>query len=181
MVPYCHSLRREIESQQFNSSPVRVRIDDRDIRGGEKKWQWVKRGVPVRIEVGPRDIAEKKLSVGRRDMSGKPNFVLRDEFIANVGTILAEIQQGLFDRAEKARTEATVSVDQLPQFEEFFAEGAPGGLAYCHFVDGPEMEAKLKQMKVTVRCVPIGLTEESGKCLFTGQPSTRRGVFARAY
>ena len=94
---------------------------------------------------------------------------------------LAEIQQALFDRAALLRSEATVQLNTLAEFEAFFAEKAPGGLAYCHFVDSPEMEAKLKQLKCTVRCIPLDAPEESGTCLFTGQPSSRRGVFARAY
>ncbi len=91
------------------------------------------------------------------------------------------MQQALFQRAAQARDEASVQLDTLEAFEEFFAAKAPGGLAYCHFVDGPEMEAKLKQLKVTARCVPLEGPDEAGKCLFTGSPSKRRGVFARAY
>jgi prolyl-tRNA synthetase len=106
---------------------------------------------------------------------------LRDEFVANISVTLTEIQQTLFDRAAALREEATVTIDNLDEFEAFFAESAAGGLAHCHFVDGPEMEAKLKQLKVTARCVPVDAPQEPGKCLFTGQASPRRGVFARAY
>ncbi len=181
VMPYVEELKAKLESQTYNNSPVRVRVDDRDIRGGEKKWQWVKRGVPLRVEVGPRDVGEGKAFVARRDVGGKGQGVARDEFVANVSSTLAEIQQGLFDRAAQARTDATVTIDSLGEFEEFFAEGSPGGLAYCRFVDTPEIEAKLKQLKVTARCVPIDAEDDPGECLFTGQPSTRRGVFARAY
>ena len=80
-----------------------------------------------------------------------------------------------------------MQIDSLAEFEKFFtpknAENPEihGGLAYCHFVDSPEMDEKLKELKVTVRCVPVDAAEEPGKCIFTGQPSTRRGVFAKAY
>lgn len=181
VLPYCESLKSALLEQHYEGEPVRVRIDDRDVRGGGKKWQWVKRGVPLRVEVGARDIADNKLAVGRRDVSGKPDFVPRDEFVAKVSQTLAEIQQSLFDRAAKLRNESTVQIDTLDEFEKFFAEGTPGGLAHCHFVDGPEMEAKLKALKVTARCVPLDATEESRKCIFTGAESKRRGVFARAY
>ena len=181
VLSYCESLQAELTAQKYNDEPVRVRIDDRDVRGGGKKWQWVKRGVPIRVEVGPRDIAEGKVAVARRDVAGKPEFTPRGEFVASVSATLAEMQQGLFDRAAQARQEASVEFDTLDEFIKFFAEGTPGGLAYCHFVDGPEMETKLKELKVTARCVPIDAEEESGKCIFTGEPSTRRGVFARAY
>ncbi len=181
VLAYCETLKQDITAQRFGDERVRVRMDDRDIRGGEKKWQWVKRGVPLRVEVGPRDIAEGKLSVGRRDESGRPDSMPRDDFVANISDTLTAMQQSLFDRAAAAREEASVTIDSLDEFEAFFADTAPGGLAYCHFVDGPEMEAKLKQLKVTARCVPVDGPEEPGKCLFTGQASPRRGVFARAY
>jgi prolyl-tRNA synthetase len=181
VLPYCQSLQKELQGQRYDDAPVRVRLDDRDLRGGEKKWQWVKRGVPLRVEVGPRDVAGGGVFVARRDTGGKGEGVPRAEFVGSVAATLTEIQQALFDRAAKQRDEATVHLDTMEAFEAFFAESAPGGLAYAHFVDGPEMEAKLKQLKVTARCVPLEGPTESGSCIFTGQPSTKRGVFARAY
>ena len=99
---------------------------------------------------------------------------------------LDEIQNALFDRALKAREAASVRIDSLGEFEAFFAsnneeQSEGGGLAYCHFVESPAMEEKLKALKVTVRCVPLNGEDEPGKCLFTGQPSLRRGVFAKSY
>ncbi|MEM8945483.1 MAG: proline--tRNA ligase [Planctomycetota bacterium] len=181
VLAYCEKLKTDLQAQRFDDAPVRVRIDDRDIRGGEKKWQWVKRGVPLSITVGPRDIENGGVFVLRRDVGGKGDPASRDKFVANVGATLGEIQQTLFDRAAEARDAASVEIDTLDEFEKFFADGSPGGLAYCHFVDGPEMESKVKAMKVTPRCVPIDAPEEPGKCIFTGRDSTRRGVFARAY
>ena len=181
--PYCEALKNDLESQIYAGSPVRVRIDDRDIRGGEKKWQWVKRGVPVRLEIGPRDVEGGKVALGRRDIAGKPDepFPARDKLVNGISQMLDEIQRALFDKAASAREEATTTIDDFSAFSEFFADSSPGGLAYCHFVDGPEMEEKLKSLKVTARCVPVDAPEESGTCIFTGQSSTRRGVFARAY
>ncbi len=181
VMPYCESLRQELIAQRYDDEPVRVRIDDRDLRGGEKKWQWVKKGVPLRIEVGPRDVAAGGVFLSRRDTGGKGQGTARAELIASVGPTLAEIQQALYDRATQLREDSTVHIDSLTEFEKFFTEGSPGGLAYCHFVDGPEMESKLKQLKVTARCVPVNAPAESGNCIFTGAESQRRGIFARAY
>ena len=181
VVPYCESLQQELQSQRYEDEPVRVRIDDRDIRGGEKKWQWVKRGVPLRVEVGPRDVAADGVFLSRRDVGGKGQGTPRNEFVAQVAATLTQIQQALFDRAAALREESTVRIDSLDEFEQYFAEGTAGGLAYCHFVDGPEMETQLKQLKVTARCVPLDAESESGKCIFSGAASARRGVFARAY
>ncbi|NOY40851.1 MAG: proline--tRNA ligase [Planctomycetes bacterium] len=187
VLQYCESLKADLTAERFDDEPVRVRIDDRDLRGGEKKWQWVKRGVPLRVEVGPRDVAAGKVFVARREIGGKGEPAERNAFVAGVAQLLSECQQTLFDRAFKAREEVTVSIDSLAEFEKYFTpknadkQELHGGFAYCHFIDGPEMEAKLKELKVTARCVPLDGEEEPGKCIFTGQPSKRRGVFAKAY
>jgi prolyl-tRNA synthetase len=187
VLPYCATLERELASQTYAGEPIRVRIDNRDIRGGDKKWQWVKRGVPVRIEIGPRDVAGGKVFYGRRDSTGKFDAP-RGEFVAQISKTLDEIQHALFERAVAARAAASVKIDSLKEFEAFFeskdkdeerSEG--GGLAYCHFVESPVMDEKLKALKVTVRCVPLDGEEEAGRCIFTGEVSRRRGVFAKAY
>jgi prolyl-tRNA synthetase len=187
VLAYCESLKNELAAQQYEGEPIRVRLDDRDLRGGDKKWQWVKRGVPLRVEAGPRDVAAGGVFVARRDSDGKGQGTPRAEFVANIAATLADIQQSLFDRAAKLRADASVRIDSLSEFEKFFtpknAENPEihGGLAWCHFVDSPEMDAKLKSLKATVRCVPIDADQEPGKCIFTGKPSTKRGVFAKAY
>ena len=181
VLKYCESLKAELEAQTYDGAPVRVKLDDRDIRGGDKKWQWVKRGVPVRAEVGPRDVKGEGVFVGRRDTDGKGQGTSRSEFVSGIAGLLEEMQQGLFDRAAKLREEATCEINSMEEFEKFFAEDAPGGLAYCHFVDGPEMEAKLKAMKLTARCIPLDAEKEAGKCIFSGGDSQQRGVFSRAY
>ncbi|MEM9186464.1 MAG: proline--tRNA ligase [Planctomycetota bacterium] len=181
VLAYVNTLKAELEAQSYDGEPVRVRVDDRDLRGGEKKWQWVKRGVPVRAEIGMRDVEADAPFVARRDGVKFEKGLSRAALVAGIGATLAEVQQTLFDRAASARDEATVTIDSLADFEAFFAEDQPGGLAYCHFNDGSEMEAKCKQLKVTPRCVPLGGEAEPGECLFTGAGSERRAVFARAY
>jgi len=181
VLEYVNKLKAELESQTYDGQPVRVRVDDRDLRGGEKKWQWVKRGVPVRAEIGMRDVESDQPFAARRDGVRFAKGTTRSEFVNSIGATLTEIQQGLFDRAIQARDAATVSIDSIEEFEQFFAEDQPGGLAYCHFIDGPEMEAKCKSLKVTPRCVPLDVKAESGRCLFSGQPTDKRAFFSRAY
>ncbi len=191
VLAYCETLQQELAEQCYDGSPLRVRLDDRDLRGGEKKWQWVKRGVPLRVEVGPRDVKEGNVFVGRRDVAGKGQPIGRKQFVATLADTLDEIQENLFQRALSQREEATRKIDDLAEFEAFFTPESSekpeihGGLALCHFVDCEEMEATLKKLKVTVRCVPIAgdthSSDEPGKCLFSGQASKRRGVFAKAY
>jgi prolyl-tRNA synthetase len=185
VLEYCEKLRQELAAQQYDGEPVRVRIDARDSR--DRKWQWVKKGVPVRLEIGPRDIADDTLTPGRRDSTVKSDKKSRGEFVANIGKLLAEIQKSLFERAVAARNDATVRIDSLAEFEKYFTpkdEKNPeihGCFAHCLFVDSPEMNEKLKALKVTIRCVPVDAEDEPGKCIFTGKPSMKRAVFAKAY
>jgi prolyl-tRNA synthetase len=187
VLPYCAKLEQELAAQSYAGEQIRVRIDNRDIRGGEKKWQWVKRGVPIRVEVGPRDVAAGGTFVSRRDVGGKGAAMPRGELVANIVDTLNEIQHILFQRAAKLREDASVRIDSLKEFEAYFTpknEEQPeihGGFAHCHFADSPEMDEILKKLKVSIRCLPLEGNDEPGKCIFTGKPSTRRGVFAKAY
>ena len=97
---YCQSLEAELKTAQYDGQPVRVTVDARDVRGGEKKWHHVKRGVPIRIEAGPRDIESDSVFVGRRDQP-KSSGMGRAEFVAKVGEILGEIQDGLLRKSTR--------------------------------------------------------------------------------
>ena len=188
VLQYCDTLKQQLEQHSYDGLPVRVKIDDRDLRGGEKNWQWIKRGAPLRIEIGPRDIESDACFVGRRDRPpSEKQSLARPEFVAKIGALLDEIQDGLYQQALRLREDATRRIDSLDEFREFFtpqnAEKPEihGGLAYCHWCEDPQVDEILKDMKVTIRCIPLEGEREPGKCIFTGQPSARRAVFAKAY
>ena len=145
---YCDRLKAELESQTYNDERVRVRIDARDIRGGEKNWQWVKKGVPIRLQIGLRDIESDSVFAARRDTAGKGSGVPRADFVAGISRTLEEIQQSLFNRAREMREDMTCPIETLAEFEAYFTPKSKekpeihGGFAVSHFVDGPEMEEK---------------------------------------
>ena len=186
VLEYVESLKTELAAQSYGGSPVRVEIDDRDIRGGEKKWHHVKRGVPIRVEVGPKDMEKNSVFVGRRDQP-KSSGLDRSEFVANIADILGEMQQGLFDRALTLRNENTVQIDNEADFRSFFTPAnsdSPeihGGFAHAFFADEDELEPLLKELKVTIRCVPRDDNDESGVCFSTGKPADKKAIFAKAY
>jgi len=182
VLDYCESLKQDLEAQYYADGKVRVMIDDRDMRGGEKKWYHVKRGVPLRVEVGPRDIENKQVFVGRRD-TGESQSVGREEFVHGIAETLEQFQQGLFDRALKLREDNTREVNSLEEFEEYFSDkDGQGGFVSCHFVEGdPQILKMIAKFKVTIRCMPLDGNAEQGTCIFTGQPSTRRAIFGRSY
>ncbi|MCA9113106.1 MAG: hypothetical protein KDA52_24350, partial [Planctomycetaceae bacterium] len=151
--------------------------------GGEKVWQHIKKGVPLRLEIGPRDIASDSVFLGRRDQGPKEKSgVPRAEFVANVTLLLDEMQQALYDRALKLRTEATREIDTLDDFRDFFADDAPGGFAMTHWGGLDEkVDEVIKPLKVTPRCIPLIEDPEPGTCPFTGRESKQRIVFAKSY
>ncbi len=188
VLEFCSALQTELGATCFHGEPVRQSIDDRDMRGGEKAWHHVKAGVPVRLEIGPRDVAQNSVFMARRDRPVKEKqSVPRQEFVARLPELLDEIQSDLLERARRAREEVTRRIDRLEEFEEFFTpenRDKPeihGGLALCHWADDPQVDAILKRLRVTARCIPLDAEEEEGRCIFTGKPSRRRVVFAKAY
>jgi prolyl-tRNA synthetase len=186
VMPYVESLQKELAAQSFAGEPVRVFIDDRDLRGGEKNWQHIKKGVPLRAEIGPKDIAKNGVFLARRD-TGEKVGVERGELVSTVAQRLQAIQDNLFSRALKLREENTRKIDNLDELLAWFTPKNPespeihGGFALCHYSETPEMDELLKKHKLTIRCVPLAQADEPGKCIVTGQPSSRRAVVAKAY
>jgi len=182
VLAYCKSLEAEIKKQRYDDAPVRVFIDGRDMNGGERTWEQIKKGVPVRIEVGPRDIANDAVFMGRRDKGPKDKLAMsRSDFVNNVGALLTEIQDALYQRALGYRDAASVKVTSVAEFDAFFKEDQPGGFAYAFAADEPAYADHLKDLKVSARCIPVDDNGELGTCIFTGKPGQKRIVFARAY
>jgi prolyl-tRNA synthetase len=192
VLDYCRALRAELAAQSYAGGRVRVILDERDLRGGEKAWQWVKKGVPIRLEIGPRDLEKDAVFMARRDRGVKDKVgVGRAEIVATIGALLDEIQAGLLGRARAFRQEHTRQIDTKDEFYAYFAEparpsdNAPtpihGGFAMTHFGGDPALEAQIKDdLGVTVRCIPLD-PGEPGTCPFTGRPSAKRVVWAKAY
>jgi prolyl-tRNA synthetase len=185
-------LRAEIAAQRYADEAIRTEVDRRDLGGGVKNWEWIKKGVPIRIEIGPRDLASGTVALSRRDQGIKEkSFSSATELVSQVSNILIEIQRNLFDRAKTLRDNHTVKIDTRDEFYEFFTpknKEKPeihGGFALAHWSGSAEIEAKIKDdLKVTIRCIPFDpeiQDEQPGVCIFSGAPSARRVLFAKAY
>ena len=188
VLAYCESLRKELEARDFAGGKVRVLLDDRDIRGGEKNWHHVKRGVPLRAEIGPRDIAEDSVFLARRDRTPREKeAVPRAQLVETVAEVLDDIQNGLYQRALNLREANTRTIDSLDEFREYFTPANAeqpeihGGFVLSHWCEDPAVEAEIAKLKVTIRCVPLSRDDEPGTCIFTGKPSTGRALFSKAY
>ena len=171
---------------KLKSAGIRVKVDKREKESpGFKYNYWEMRGVPVRVEVGPRDLDSGSLPVSRRD-SGEKVSVAVDEVAAKCIALMPEIQQAIYDKALAFRNENTRRVNTWAEFEEAFAgEGGPG-LIVAHWDGSPETEQIIAdKTKATIRCIPLVALdpsdEEPGTCILTGKPSPKRVVFAKAY
>jgi prolyl-tRNA synthetase len=180
----CDALANTLRTHAYMGEPLRVHVDKRDLPGGQKNWEWIKKGVPLRVEIGPRDITSRNVAVARRDRSPKDKaFIPKEEFIRDVNDLLDEIQTQLLARATALRDANTRKLDTEADFRAYFADAAPGGFALMHWGGSSDDEDRLsKELKVTIRCIPHGdAYAEEGKCFLTGKPSQRRVIFARSY
>lgn len=158
---------------------ITVKIDDRDnLRSGFKFAEWELKGVPVRIAMGPRDLQNGTVEIARRDTLTKES-VDQEGLEIKIAALLDEIQENIYNKALKFREENTFKVDDYKTFKEKIEEG---GFLMCHWDGTSETEEKIKEeTKATIRCIPIDAEEEEGCCIYSGKPSKRRVIFARAY
>ncbi|MEY4969677.1 MAG: hypothetical protein RLZZ261_1448 [Bacteroidota bacterium] len=158
---------------------VRVKYDDRDTyKPGWKFNEYELKGVPVRIAIGPRDLANGVVELARRDTLTKESVPI-EGLAASMNARLAAIQQALYDRA-LAHREANMHV--VNTWAEFEAALDQGGFVSAHWDGTPETEERIKELtKATIRCIPLNNPLEAGSCVLTGAPSVQRVLFARAY
>ncbi|NLO11992.1 MAG: proline--tRNA ligase, partial [Candidatus Cloacimonetes bacterium] len=169
--------------------PVYPDLDDRDLTSGERNWYCIKKGIPLRIEIGPRDVASQSVMLARRDKEPRdkvsvPLTELKEQALA----MLKDMQAGIYARALAFRNENTIKIDDNKEFYKYFtpknAEQPEihGGFALSHWCGGMECEERIKDdLKVTVRCIPFDQPEEDGVCISCGKPSQRRVIFAKSY
>jgi len=166
---------------------VEVVIDDRDLRPGNKFYMWERKGVPVRVELGPKDLAKGQVCVKMRvdTAAGRgKEFIAQNEFVATIKERLDRFQDELLRIAQERLRDRARNIDTWDEFLAAFA-GEKSTFAWCHWDGTRETEAKIKeQTRVTIRCVPLpghGPAPEAGRCVFSGNPSVRRVLMAKAY
>lgn len=180
---YCQTIADELRTLSYHGRALQVEIDARDLTGGEKAWSWVKKGVPIRIEIGMKECEAHTVFMGRRDKEYKDRITLsKSEFIQTIVQQLDELQINLFNRALAYQQKNTVIFDNKADFYDYFTQG-DGGFALAHWNGDPDIEAKIKQdLSVTIRCIPLlDKKSEPGTCIFSGEPSPERVIFAKAY
>lgn len=163
----------------LRSAGLDVIVDSRDERPGVKYYKWEREGIPVRIEVGPRDMEKGSVIAVRRDTGAKA-VISETSLVAEIKDLLEVIQSDLYSRSLAFREANTRKVDSYDEFKRVLEE--QGGFILAHWCGNKECEAKIKEeTKATTRCIPFNQPEEDGVCIFCGNKSTKRIIFAKAY
>jgi prolyl-tRNA synthetase len=176
---------RELPLREWlNYEPVSVKVDDRDqFQPGYKFNEWELKGVPVRVELGPKDLEKKACVLARRDLPGreaKEMGVPLDAAPARIGEMLKQMQSALFKKALQFREANTREVNSYDDFKKQIEE--PSGFLLAHWDGTRETEEQISaETKATIRCIPFNGKKEAGKCIVSGKPSEGRVVFAKAY
>jgi len=165
---------------ELKDAGVRVRLDDRDETPGFKFNDWEMRGVPLRVEIGPRDVASNSVALGRRDMPGKAgkSFVPQAGLSDKVKTVLADIHTSLLSQAEQFQN---ANIREVNTYAELKA-AVEDGFALAPVVDDPKVDAQIKdETKATNRIFPLQQAEGEWTCILTGRPVRERALFGKAY
>ena len=171
----CNSIK-----ENLIKSGIRVHFDNRDtLKPGFKFNEYELKGVPLRIAIGPRDIKNKIVEIARRDTMTKCS-IKQSDVVKYISSELKVIQEDLFKNAKNFQKQNTVEVDNFEEFKKVIDN--TGGFVYAHWDGTPQTEKIIKEKtKATIRCIPIISNDKSGFCVYSGKPSSRRVLFAKAY
>ncbi len=175
-----------LEAADKIAKDVGARVDAREGQSpGAKFFHWERRGVPVVLELGPRDLASNNVVLKRRD-TGTKEVVPQAGLADRITTTLDQMQKDLYAAAKQRLNENTVMANSIEDVEAILkdvtAEKGGGKFVMAHVKDDPVCDARIKEFKATVRCIPlVDEWDGAGKCIVTGEPVDRRVVIAKAY
>lgn len=180
ILQFCDQVAEKLKKQKYNERPIRIKIDTREMRGGEKAWHWVKKGIPLRIEIGPKECDANEVSMTRRDQGYRDrNKLSLDALCDSISNQLEQIQKNLFTRALQFRDQNIHTIHSEKDFYEFFKQG--NGFVRAYWKGDESLEMKIKEdLSVTIRCIPLN-QNELGQCIFTRKENAKYAIFSRAY
>jgi prolyl-tRNA synthetase len=167
--------------KELKAAGIRIKMDDRDnVSSGFKFNDWEMRGVPVRVEIGPKDVEKGSVALARRDKPGKEgkSFVSQTDLASTVNGLLSDIQDSLLQRAIAYRD---ANIHEPKDYEDLKRIVADGW-AFAYWCESAECETKVKEdTKATTRNIPLDQLEQEGTCIVCGKPAKRKVYFARSY
>ena len=185
ILTYCDNIYNSLVSLFFHGSELRVKVDLKDGRAGDKKWQWIKKGVPIILEIGKRELENNKVFMSRRDQAVQDKHaVAASEFFEKVVEYLDTMQNNLFQKAHRFQQDNTKELNTKEELYDFFSnndDNIDQGFAVIPWCQDAQSEKQLKQdLQITARCIPEDYVHKKGKCIFTGKQAPYV-IFARAY
>lgn len=189
VLAYAEQIASSLRQVNYHGRPLQVWIDKRDRRGGEKNWEWIKKGVPIRLEVGPRDIDSQSAMLYRRDRPHKEKQAAGlSQLEQTIPHILEEMQHNYYKQALDYRDAHIYRhIENFDQMRAFFTpknEEKPeihGGFVLAKWCGDPATEDMLSELKVTIRCLPLQQSGTVGRCVLTGREATLDAIFAKSY
>ncbi len=190
VLEYAQKIEMQLKGLYFEDIKIYTEFDDRDLTSSERNWYWIKKGIPLRIEIGPRDVSGNSVMVARRDKDGRDKeSVAIDELTNYVINTLSDMQENILRNALEFRSQNMIRIDETKKFYDYFTPrnvAQPeihGGFAVSHWCGDSACEEQIKNdLKVTIRCIPFGDEYiEEGICIKCGKASHKRVIFAKSY
>lgn len=179
---YCDSLKKKIQRKKIKGQALRVRVDKSEINSGEKKWYHIKRGVPVRVEIGIKELEQNTVSFSRRDNIKEVIKTEAEDFIKSISRTLLDIQASMLKAAKVKLAENTEKATTLESFKNSLKrKDKLNSFVLAPFVEDDKVKTAIDELGVTVRCIPLVQPKESATCLFTGKKTGTWALYAKAY
>jgi prolyl-tRNA synthetase len=176
------ALADRIRTQHFDGEPIRVLVDLKDDSSANKRWGWIKKGVPLILELGPRDVANDSVALTRRDAIADKRILKMGEFVTEAPALLEALDQALYSQAlDYRKTRMIEGIASFADLTAHFGQDAGTGFVLGKWSGDPDIEENLSSLGVTIRCLPHEQSGTEGKCLITGAPATIDAVYAKAY
>ncbi len=189
ILAFTETVAKRLRTMTYHDRKMVVAVDKRDMRSGEKNWDWIRKGIPIRLEIGMKEAAANQVTIARRDRGHKDKLVISlDELIDKLPGILDEMQNTYFAQAKKHIKEHIRS--DILDFESFKSFFTPknvdkpeihGGFVHAKWCTSAICEDKAAEEKVTIRCLPFEQSNSSGSCVICGKEAKIDAIFAKAY
>jgi prolyl-tRNA synthetase len=180
---YAEELSKKISSSKtFEGRQIKVKVDSRNIASSDKKWSWIKKGVPILIEIGKNELENN--SVMYRLRSEDPSIkhtLLEEDFVNNVESYLSDIQNTYLKEAEERLQSNVTKIDSFEELEKYFSNEKDVFFVEAPYYDSIGEDERLKEMKVTIRCILLDEMDEESECILTGKKTKKRAIFAKSY
>ncbi len=188
IISYCENLIKDLSKLNYKDRKLEIILDQRDLKIGEKTWNWIKKGIPIRFEIGMREIRDNTIFISRRD-NGDKSSIGYQEALDSILDILDNIQSSMYNKAYKFRDNHSVEIDNYEDFKNFFTtkrkdhSEITGGFAWAHFCGDLDWEKRINEdLGVTLRLIPFNTNPcNNEKCIFSGKKSVGRVLFSKSY